>query len=133
MYCLSHWGPNAKLFLQRDISFWWNIQIFWTKLLHLSVFLAKQYTSLIYAKKKSFCLVNWAFPLVSPRGPILCRKVAKIFHSYEGWYIIFSFFLFCTPRHPWFSVPGDCDLVYCVILINIYIQKNWRKADWFPR
>ena len=29
-----------------------------TKLLQLSVFLVKQYTSLIYVKEKSFCLVN---------------------------------------------------------------------------
>ena len=33
----------------------------------LSVFLVKHYTSLIYMKEKSFCLVNWAFPFVCPR------------------------------------------------------------------
>ena len=66
---LGPWGPNTKLFLQCDVFFWRNIQIFWTKLLHLSVFLVKQYTSLIYVKEKSFCLANWVFPFVSPRGP----------------------------------------------------------------
>ena len=35
-----------------------NIQIFRIKLSHLSVFLIKQYTSLIYVKEKSFCLVS---------------------------------------------------------------------------
>ena len=46
--------------------------------------LAKQYTSLNYVKEMSFCLVNWAFSLVGPWGPISCGKVAKIFHAYEG-------------------------------------------------
>ena len=84
MYCLGPWGPNTKLFLQCDVSFWRNIQIFSVKLLHLSVFLVKQYTSLIYMKQKSFCLVNWAYPFVGPLGPISCSKAAKIFHAYEG-------------------------------------------------
>ena len=35
---------------------------FWAKLLHLSVFLVKQYTNSIYVERMSFCLVNWAFP-----------------------------------------------------------------------
>ena len=84
IYCLGPWRPNAKLFLQCDISFWRNIQIFRIKVLHLSVFLVKQYTSLIYVKQKSFCLVNWAYSFVGPRGPISCSKIAKIFHAYEG-------------------------------------------------
>ena len=58
-------------------------QIFWTKLLHLSVFPVKQYTSLIYVKKKSFCLINWAFTFVGPWGPISCSKVANISYAYE--------------------------------------------------
>ena len=58
-----------------------NIQIFRIKLSHLSVFLIKQYTCLIYVKEKSFCLVNWAFHCVGPRGSILWSKVAKIFHA----------------------------------------------------
>ena len=74
--------PNEKLFLQCDVSLCRNKQIFWTKLLHLSVFQFKQYTSLVSVKKKSFCLINWAFP--GPCGPISCSKVAKIFFAYEG-------------------------------------------------
>ena len=70
------------LYLQCDVSFWRNIQSFWTKLLHLRVFLIKQYTSLIYVKEKSFCLVNWAFPFVGPRGPFSRSKVAKTFYAY---------------------------------------------------
>ena len=58
-----------------------NIQIFRIKLSHLSVFLIKQYTSLIYVKEKSFCLVSWAFHCVGPRGSISCSEVAKIFHA----------------------------------------------------
>ena len=60
-----------------------NIQIFRIKLLHLSVFLVKQYTSLIYVKQEAFCVVNWAYPLVGSRGPISCSKVTKIFHAFE--------------------------------------------------
>ena len=55
---------SAKLFLHCDVSFWRNIQFFWTKLSHLRVFLVQQYTSLIYIKQKSFCLVNRAFLIV---------------------------------------------------------------------
>ena len=40
-------------------------------------------STLIYVKGKSFCLVNWAFPLVGPQGPFLCREVAKIFYAYD--------------------------------------------------
>ena len=61
---------------------WRNMQIVWTKLLQLSVCLVKQYSSFIYVERMSFCLVNWAFPFVVFRGPILW--VAKIFHAYEG-------------------------------------------------
>ena len=46
--------------------------------------LVKQYTSFIYVERMSFCLVDWAFPFVGSQGPISCRKVAKIFHAYEG-------------------------------------------------
>ena len=51
--------------------------------LHFSVFPVKQYTNLIYVKEKSFCLVNWAFLFVGPRGPISCGKVAKVFNTNE--------------------------------------------------
>ena len=38
-------------------------------------------------------------------------------------YYFHLFFLFCTPRHPRFSVPGDCDfLVYSVTLYTLYIN-----------
>ena len=43
-------GTQHKAALQYDVSFWRNMQIFWTKLLHFSVFLVKQYTSYIYVK-----------------------------------------------------------------------------------
>ena len=43
-------GRNHKQFLQCDVSFWRNIQIFRIRLLHLIAFLVKQYTSLIYVK-----------------------------------------------------------------------------------
>ena len=76
---LGLWAPNTKLFLQCDVSFWRNIQSFWTKLLHLSVFLVKQYSSLIYVKEKLLLLVNWAFPFVAPQGPFLCSKLWKYF------------------------------------------------------
>ena len=66
---------------QAVFAMWCLLQI---KLLHLSVFLVKQCTSLIYVKEKSFCLVNWAFPFVGPRGPISSSEVAKMFHAYEG-------------------------------------------------
>ena len=79
---LGPWGPNAKLFLQCDVSFWRNIN-FLKKLLELSVSLVKQYISLIYVKEKSLCLVNSGFPFVGPQGPILYSKAAKIFHAYE--------------------------------------------------
>ena len=38
---------------------------------------------------------------------------------------VLSCFFFGTPRHPRFSIPGDCDfLVYFVLLyINICIKK----------
>ena len=29
-------------------------------------------------------LINWAFPLVGPWGPISYSKVAKIFYAYQG-------------------------------------------------
>ena len=77
-------GTQPKAALQYDVSFWRNIQIFWTKLLHLSVFLVKQYTIFIYVKRVSSCLVSWAFPFVGSRGLISWRKEAKIFHAYEG-------------------------------------------------
>ena len=60
------------------------MQIFRIKLLHFSVFLVKQYTSLIYVKQNSFYLVNCTYPFVGPQGPISCSEVAKIFHAYEG-------------------------------------------------
>ena len=60
-----------------------NIQITWTKLLHLSVFFVKQYRSLIYVEEKSLCLFNWVFPFADPREPISCSNVAKIFHTSE--------------------------------------------------
>ena len=60
------------------------MEIFRIKLLHFSVFLVKQYTSLIYVKQNSFYLVNWTYPFVGPQGPISCSEVAKIFHAYEG-------------------------------------------------
>ena len=44
----------TELSLQRDISFWRNIQMFWTRPLDLSDFLVKWYTSLIYVKKIHF-------------------------------------------------------------------------------
>ena len=50
----------------------------------LSCFPCKQYTSSIYVKEKSFCLVNRAFPFMDPRGPFSCSKVGKIFYAYEG-------------------------------------------------
>ena len=61
-----------------------NIQIFWTKLLHLCDSLAKKYTSLNNVKEISFCIVNWAFPFLGPRGPISCGKVGKMFQAYAG-------------------------------------------------
>ena len=81
---MGPWEPYAKLLLQNDIFFWRNIHIFRTKLLHLSVLLVKKYTSSIYEKGMSFCLVNWAFPFVSSWRPISCRKVAKGFYAFEG-------------------------------------------------
>ena len=60
-------GTQAKLLLQYDVSFWRKIQIFWSKLLHLSIFLVKQYTSFIYVERMPFCLVNWAFPFMGSR------------------------------------------------------------------
>ena len=77
----SVWVPGDPT--QSCFAVW--CQIFWTKLLHLSVFLVKQYASFIYVKRMSFCLVNWAFPFVGSRGPISCRKVGIIFHAYEGY------------------------------------------------
>ena len=77
-------GSLGKLFLQFDVFFWRNIQIFRIKLLYVSVTLVKQYTSLFYVKQKSFCLVNWVGPFVGPWGPISCSKVAQVFHAYEG-------------------------------------------------
>ena len=74
-YCFVPWGPNAKLILQCDFPFWRNMQIFRTKLLHLSVFLVKQFTGFIYVKQKLFCLVNWAYPFVGPPGPISFIKM----------------------------------------------------------
>ena len=65
---------------------WRNRQIFWTKLLHLSIFLVKQYTSLIYVKEISFCPVNWAFPFVGRQGRFLRSKVAKKIYAYEGYW-----------------------------------------------
>ena len=35
---LESLGPNPELFLEVGVFFWRNIQIFWTKLLHLKVF-----------------------------------------------------------------------------------------------
>ena len=46
IYYLGPLGPKTKLFLQCNVSFWTNKQNFWIKLLHLSVFLVKQYASL---------------------------------------------------------------------------------------
>ena len=43
-------GNQYKAAWQYDVFFWRNMQIFWTKLLHFSVFLVKQYTSYIYVK-----------------------------------------------------------------------------------
>ena len=38
-------------------------------------------------------------------------------------YYFHFFFLFCTLRHPRFSVPGDCDfLVYSATLYTLYIN-----------
>ena len=79
-----HGDPTPICFCNVMYFFWRDIQSLWNKLLHLSVFLVKQYTSLIYVKEKSFCLVNWTFPFVGPRGPFSCIKVPKIFYAYEG-------------------------------------------------
>ena len=51
-------GTQPKAALQYNVSFWRNIQIFWTKLLRLSVFVVKQCTSFIYKERMPFCLVN---------------------------------------------------------------------------
>ena len=51
--------------------------VFGSLLLHLSVFLVKQYTSFIYVEKMSFCLLNLEFPFVSSQGPISCRNVMQ--------------------------------------------------------
>ena len=69
----SVWVPGDPT--QSYFAVW--CQIFWTKLLHLSVFLVKQYASFIYVKRMPFCLANWAFPFVGSWGPISCRKVEK--------------------------------------------------------
>ena len=45
--------PTSSCFCNMISLFWRNIQIFQTKLLHLSTFLVKQYTSLIFVKEKS--------------------------------------------------------------------------------
>ena len=79
IYCFGPWGPNAKLFLSYDVSFWRNIQTFWTKLLHSSVFLVKQYINFIYVGRMSFCLVSWVILFVGSWRPISCRKAAKYF------------------------------------------------------
>ena len=50
--------PTSSCFCNVMHAFKKNIQIFRIKLSHLSVFLIKQYTSLIYVKEKSFCLVS---------------------------------------------------------------------------
>ena len=51
---------------------------------YLSVFRVKQYTSFIYVIRMSFYLVNWSFLFVGSWGPISCRKVAQMFHGFEG-------------------------------------------------
>ena len=61
------------------MSLFEETQSFWTKLLHLSVDLVKQYTSLIYVKEKSLCLVNLAFPLWVPKNPFHAVKLQKYF------------------------------------------------------
>ena len=76
---LGSQGTKHRTASASDISFWKNIQIFWTRLLHHSVFLVKQYTNLIYVKEKSFCLFNWAFSFVGPRGPFHAVTLQKYF------------------------------------------------------
>ena len=70
-------GTQHKAALQYDVSFWRNMQIFWTKLLQLSAFLVKQYTRFIYVERMSFCLVNWEFPF--PREPFHAGKLQRYF------------------------------------------------------
>ena len=41
-------GTKHQTASASDVSFWKNIQIFWTRLLHHSVFLVKQYSNLIW-------------------------------------------------------------------------------------
>ena len=50
IYFLGPWGLNANGFCKVMSLFEETYKFFWTKLLHLSVFLVKQYTSLIYVK-----------------------------------------------------------------------------------
>ena len=60
------------LFLKRNTKFL-------NQTVTLKCFLVKQYTSLIYVKLKSFCLVTWAFPFVDPWGPFSWVKLRKYF------------------------------------------------------
>ena len=70
--------PTPSCFCN-DVSFWRNIQIFWTKLLHLSVFLVKKYTSLIYVKKSHFVKLIEHFLLWVPQDPFHVGKLRKCF------------------------------------------------------
>ena len=120
---MSPWGPKIKLFLQCDDSFWRNIQISWTKLLHLSVSLL--YNTLvwfmIYVKEKPFCLVNRAFPFVGPWELIYCSKVVKLFQSTWG---LKSWKVNVMVPHQ----KGSCGMYFwqkntCVRLCGLKIQK----------
>ena len=67
-----------------------NKQIFWTRLLHLTVFLVKQYSSFTYVTIMSFCQVNWAIPFVDFRGPF---RVGKFYINISCiWGLIFNNF-----------------------------------------
>lgn len=67
-YMLGSLRSKSKSLLKSSVSFWGNIKIFGIKLLNLSVFFVKQYTSLIFVKENSFCLVNWVFTFLGLRN-----------------------------------------------------------------
>ena len=115
---------HQAVFSQCDVSFRRNIQSFWNKLLLLSVFLVKQYTSLIYVKGKSFCLVNWALPFVVPKDPFHAVKV-KLKGLKSNFWPKSNTYESAYTNH-WISNFNATDLLYIFIEVHRNPVELWK-------